>query len=433
MPALAVDAPTFHVKVKPVGEDAVRLDLGSRLVSLSYEDHERKADKLAIVIDNWDLAHFDDPIFTKGNLVEVSWGYPGNMAPPRKVKITKISGFQQLQVTALDLGTVMNTLGHQEAYENLTRAGVAELIAERNGFGSDQQYIQATRIVYPCQTQARVTDAQYMRRLAHREGFEFYIDFDGFHFHERVMDQAPVRKFIWYNAEDNSDGVVSIEVKNDVYAKPARVKVKAIDPDTKAIVEGEGSNDATNRKGTGEKTEFFVEVEKVSDNLEAFQKNLGDWERPAAVQGETGAADTKNDADKRFRKATQTAVKMSMVVIGDPSLIAKTVVRVEGVGKRLTGNYYVKGVKHEVSASYLTTLELISDGTRGYVRISDVLFEDPRPNSPANENEQDNKADPNTEDVSEDLTLMTEAFGALEDELSFFDRNGRRNLPGSAT
>jgi phage protein D len=430
-----VDAPTFFLRVKPVGEDAVRLDLGSRLLSLEYEDHERKADRLRVTVDNWDLAHFDDPIFKKGNIIEVQWGYAGNMSPPRSVKITKISGFQQLQIEALDKGTVMNTQARpDQVYENKTHAEIARAIAERNGYGTGAQFIQDNGITYPSRTQGRLTDAQFMRKLAHIDGYEFYIDFDGFHFHERVVEQDPVRRFVWYNAEQNREGVLSIEVKNDVYAKPGRVKSKAIDPDSKEEVTGTGSNEDTKRKGTGELAEFYIAVDQITDNLEFAQKNAGDWERPMAVQGETGAAATKNDADKRYRKASQVAVKMTMTVIGDPALIAKTVVRVEGVGKRLTGNYYIKAAKHSVSSSgYTTQLEMISDGTKGYVRVSDVLFEEKAKADKQPNEDPESGADANDKEPKEDeYVLAMREFGELEDTLGFFDAKGRQNLPSGS-
>lgn len=429
--AEVVDAPMFFLRVKPVGEDVVRLDLGSRLLSLEYDDNERKADRLRVTLDNWDLAHFDDPIFKKGNIIEVQWGYPGNMSPPRAVKITKIRGFQRLTIEGLDKGTVMNTKGRpDQAYENQTHAQIAQTVAERNGYGPEQQFIQDSGIVYPCRTQGRLTDAQYMRKLAHKDGYEFYIDFDGFHFHERVIGQDPVRRFVWYNAAQNRDAVLSIEVKNDVYAKPARVKVKCIDPDTKEVCEGTGSNEDTKRDGSGEIAEFFIAVEEFKDALEFSQKNAGDWERPHAAQGETGAASAKNEADKRFRKAEQVAVKMAMTVIGDPALIAKTMVRVEGVGKRLTGNYYVRAAKHAVSASgYTTALDLISNGTKGYVRLSDVLFEDKQKKKAKPTEDPESEADTNDKDVFEELNLAVREFGKGADELQFFDAKGRENLP----
>lgn len=435
----AVQAPTFYVKVKPVGDEAVRLDLGQRLLSLEYEDSERKADRFRVLVDNWDLAHFDDPIFKKGNELEVSWGYDGNLSPPRQCVITKISGFQQLEVEALDKGVLLHKKSRQETYTNMTRAEVAQVIAERNGYGFDQQFIQPTSARLGEVRQARLTDAQMLRRLANLEGFEWYIDFDGFHFHTRVMEQPPYRTFTWYNATDNRGGVLSIDVQNDVYAKPGRVTVKAIDPDTKQVVEGVGDNEETARKGTGEKAELFTLDIDVHDNLEISKVQAAEWERPAAVQGETGSDEVKTQADRRFRKATQTAVKMGMTVIGDPSLIAKTVVRVEGVGKRLTGNYYIKTARHNVSAAgYVTELELVSDGTRGYVRVSDVLDDDAQKQKMKAKEEPDSGADVNDKEGTgatkdeEDIEALLIELNAF-DELTFKpDQKQRQNLPSEA-
>lgn len=427
---MAISAPTFFIRVKPVGDTPVRVDLGERLLSLEYEDNERKADRLQLVIDNYDLTHFDDPIFKKGNIIEVSWGYPGFMSPVRECKITKISGFQQLQVEALDKAVLFNTKARHRFYEGWTRSEVAKDIAEQNGFGADRQFIQRTTVRYPAITQARLTDAQMLKRLAHKEGFEWYIDHDGFHFHERVLDQQPVRRFVWYYAQTNAEGVLAIDVQNDVYAKPGRVKVKAIDPDTKEKVEGSGSNDDTTRDGLGELSELYIAVDDTTDNLEFSQLNADDDEMPDAVQGEIGAQQAKEQADRRFRKAAQVAVKMNMTVIGDPLLLAKSVVRVEGVGKRLTGNYYIKSARHSVSAQgYTTELEMISDGTRGYQRISDLLLDDKKkakkkPTEPENGAAKNDK-DPKTDEG----ILVVDALGDHADELRYLENYQRENLP----
>ena len=75
--------PVFYVKVAPEGEGAERVDLSHKVLSFVFEDSEKKADKLLLTVDNWDLKNFDDPVWRKGNILEVSWGYPGDMAPAR--------------------------------------------------------------------------------------------------------------------------------------------------------------------------------------------------------------------------------------------------------------------------------------------------------------------------------------------------------------
>ena len=64
-------------------ESGEPLDLGDRLISFSYEDSERRADKVSLQLDNFDLSLFDREELMGGAVLEVSWGYAGNMAPPR--------------------------------------------------------------------------------------------------------------------------------------------------------------------------------------------------------------------------------------------------------------------------------------------------------------------------------------------------------------
>jgi len=67
----------------------------------------------------------------------------------------------------------MNKVTRCRTFENLTRADVVRKIAQDNGYGVTRQDIEDTTHLLPVITQARMTDAQLIRRLADREGFEF--------------------------------------------------------------------------------------------------------------------------------------------------------------------------------------------------------------------------------------------------------------------
>src|SRR5260370_35316566 len=45
-------------------------------------------------------------------------------------------------------------------------------------------------------------DALLLRHLAAREGFEFFVDFDGLHFPQRRVGQRPVRRLKWDHAPE---------------------------------------------------------------------------------------------------------------------------------------------------------------------------------------------------------------------------------------
>ena len=100
--------PVYFVRVKPEGSNSERVDLSERVLAFSFEDSEKKADKLVLTVDNWDLSNFDDPVWKKGNILEVSWGYPGEMAPAREVVIQKVTGFQTLSVAGHAKSVLMN-------------------------------------------------------------------------------------------------------------------------------------------------------------------------------------------------------------------------------------------------------------------------------------------------------------------------------------
>ena len=238
--------PTFFVRVVPEGRPPERVDLSERVLSFVYEDSEHKADKLVLSVDNWDLRNFDDLAWKKGNLLEVSWGYPGDMAPTRQVVIQKVTGFQVLAIEGHGTGVLMNKVARCRTFENVRRSDVVRRIAQDNGYGPAVQDIEDTQHVLPVITQARMTDAQLVRRLADREGFQFYVDFDGLHFHQRRLGQRPTRVLRWFTPPEVGE-ILTINIDNDVTAKPGAVTVRGRDPIRKKDIDERGSNDQTKR------------------------------------------------------------------------------------------------------------------------------------------------------------------------------------------
>jgi phage protein D len=348
--------PTYFVKVSPEGSSEERVDLSERVLSFVFEDSEKKADKLVLTVDNWDLKNFDDPVWCKGNILQVSWGYPGDMAPTREVVVQKVTGFQTLSVEGHATSVLMNKTARCRTFENMTRADVVRQVAQENGYGVNQQDIDDTEHVLPLISQARMTDAQLLRRLADREGFEFYVDFDGLHFHQRRLGQRPIRVLRWYTAPEVGE-VISINIENDVTAKPGAVSVRGRDPLTRKDIDERGSNAETKRESLAPVIEI-VDPETGSTRLE--KRNISEEVRPTA---EASSKTARREADARFRRSQQTTVELSATVLGDPSLLAKTVVEFQGISQRLSGKYYVKEAKHKIdNAGYTVELKCLRDG-----------------------------------------------------------------------
>ncbi|MCA9529334.1 MAG: phage late control D family protein, partial [Myxococcales bacterium] len=199
-PIVDRSAPGVRITLLPdeQAEGGEPLDLGGRIIAFTFEDAERKADQVSIQLDNFDLSLFDREDLAGGAVLEVSWGYPGNMAPPRRVVVRKLKGFTTLTLEGRATSVLMDRESKTRAFENMSRADVARAVAEEHGYEGTLVDVEDTGEVLEVINQTGETDARFLRRLASREEFEFYVDDGGFHFHERRQSAAPTHVFTWY-------------------------------------------------------------------------------------------------------------------------------------------------------------------------------------------------------------------------------------------
>jgi len=332
------------------------LDLGDRIIGFTFEDAERKADKVSLQLDNFDLSLFDRENLMGGAALEVSWGYPGNMAVPRRVVVKKLKGFTTLTIEGQATSVLLNREAKTRSWENVTRAEVARQVAEEHGHQGEFIDVDDTEEVFDVINQSGETDARFLRRLAAREEFEFYVDDGGFHFHERRQDAATTHVFTWF-ADPGRGDVLSINVESDLVKRAGRVTVRGRDPMQRTTIESSASNDTAVRSTLAEVVEV-VDPETGSTSLETRNATASVHPTSATTEGRA-----RRESAARFRRAERATVKMSMRVVGDPTLHAKSIVEVRGVSGLLSGKYYVTDVKHVVSSSgYTCDLKLTRDG-----------------------------------------------------------------------
>lgn len=369
---MARSAPFYSVElVRAAG--ATRLDLTESVERFEYTDRERAADKLTLTVDNENLSNFDDPVWKKGQLLDVSWGYSGNAAPTRRVVVQSVVGARTLQVEALGQELLFASERRARTFEDATRSEVVREIAREGGWSEDLLDVQETTIRYGSIVQARRTDAEFIRRLAILEGFEWYVDFDGFHWHERRLGQRPAKVYVWHSDPGRGE-VIDFEVENDVTARPGRVRVRGRDPMTGEDFEVEASNDAPSEATR----DVLAPIVEVGDPERFAGRLLDESTEPEARVAQTDVRATtsadaptaQREATARFRRAQQAAVKMRLTLVGDPGLLAKSVVECRNFGARLSLRYYVREVVHLIDpqgpSGYECRIKLISDGHGGH-------------------------------------------------------------------
>lgn len=391
-------APGIRIAVVPNSRSATSqpVNLDGRVLSFTFEDCEKKTDKVSLQLDNDDLSLFDNEALFGGVILEVSWGYPGNMAPPRRVVLKKIKGFNPLTVEGHASSVLLNRRTRTRIWKQKRRSDVVKEIGVENDFEGAFLSVEETEAVLDVINQAGETDAHFLRRLAREEGMEFWIDDTGMHWHERRLDLTPSHVFVW-KASKTGD-ILSINVESDLMRRAARVTVKGRDPVEKVSLEETANNDNTDRATLGHSREVVETVDVETGQTVAgiyqdiedplleqsrldVQVGYQDLENQQTVLDERNAIlltyavpesnqkQAKNKAAAKFKKAERRTVKLSMTVVGDPTLRAKSIVEVQGISSVLSGKYYVKEAKHTISSSgYTCDLKLIRDAKGVYAK-----------------------------------------------------------------
>ena len=402
------------------------LDLSQDILSFEYEESEKKIDVLKLTVENADLRYFDHILFEKGTKLRVSWGYAGAMAPPRVVTVLSVKGARTLTVEAQGGAVEMDKVGRTRSFDNRTRSDIVRQIAEENGFAEAEQFIEDTTVRAPVTSQGGLTDAKFCKRLADLEHFEFFVDFDGFHWHPRRLGQKPVRKLAYYLPPNVGD-IIDFNVENDVTAKPGKVETKGRDPLTKKDVGGTGSDTTTKRDtlaaipevqpGTASDAKPGSGPGLEVDPRSGSVKSVWGSEGETSVQPTTATnpVDAKKQADGAFKRTSLTAVQMTLDLVGDPNLVAKTTIEITGLGKRLSGKYYITELSHKLGSGYTMSAKVKTDGgNHGVNKKADP--------AKANLNTKD-AADPNA--LHEELTVDPKTG---EVKKQFFDARGRDSV-----
>lgn len=348
------DRPIYYVRVEVQGTGQPQpVDLTDRCLTFKFEEDEGKADKLTLTVNNYDLSNFDDPIWRKGNLIETSWGYPGQMTPARTCLIQSVKGARVLTVESLAKSIAMHKVHQMRTFRNVTRAQVVQQVAELNGYSGSRVHVDDTGVVYETVTQNRETDASFLMRLAKREGFQFWVDFDGLHWHKRRLGQQPLREFVW---RDGVGDMLDFNVDNDVTAKPASVTLQGRDPLSKSDIGVTGDNSSVARTG------LAPDLEVVDPRTGSTTQQANSGQAVIAHTSEASAAGAQRQANGHYANSLLTTVEMTIDAIGDPDVVAKTLITVKNV-RSLSGNYYVKGVTTEIGGSdYKMKLKVKRDG-----------------------------------------------------------------------
>jgi phage protein D len=344
---------------QPQGEDPMAR-FTDRLEAFEFSDHESKRDEATIALRNEDFALLDDPVFRKGQKILCAWGWPGAMGVPRRMIVTEVRGGNPLIVKAHDTSLLLDRVKRSQVWEDATDSEVATAIARAHGYEGTLLFCEETAARWPSVVQpGNLTDAGMLTRLARRNGFIWFIDATGLHWHRRPAEDAPTHTFIYRN--DPGIGTILDEprIEANLSKGVATVRVLARDPKTKQFVEAVVSGKTADLVSLGQADEMGDEDgadDPVSDRITRTEQIHGGYLAQAAAEAL---------AQARFRETAAGRYKLTLRVVGDATIAAKQIVDVYGISATTDGLYYTKEVVHRIGRDgYTVELQCQKDAQR---------------------------------------------------------------------
>jgi hypothetical protein len=356
-------------------------DQTMRVEKFEYIDADRDLGQLKLTVDNWDHYFFEHPAWVSGNLIRFFWGYPGRIQGPKYAIIDSVRGHQKLEIRCMEQAALSN-VAKDRLWKNTTRALIVAKLVQEGAFpGVTKVQIGSARPAEAKQfqlgvavsaalsipsfesllqekprdfQQSQLSNWEFCRRLSLEIGYEVFVEDDILHFHPRLLDRKPIKKYEWFTG---SGELLDFQLQNRrVLDRAGQYEVSGRDPIAMENLSATGSNETTNRNTLGR--------EGSTAQKTALRPNGSDGSlllgKTKVATPRSDAAAVENLADAYFRGAEQGEIEATAEVIGDPALKKARLVRITGISRALSGNFYVEQISHRIDRSgYRCNLKLI--------------------------------------------------------------------------
>jgi phage protein D len=358
--------PDFDVKV---GGLTLQADVRQRVQDVTYENSRDAADMFTVRLSDPDLSLADSDLYSVGASAEIHMGYAGNLQPMMLGEITAVqpslpqSGAPTLTLTGYDKSQRMrhNDPG-RVTYKELNDSLIAALIAAENLL-----IPVVDPAPFPTQdsTQQTGSDWALLTKLAERNGFELFVNWDKLYFRfPRPQTQRVVlewgRNLLSFEPRLSTATQAGIQVIRGYNYELAQTVVAvlpslALGGDIQAVFDRIGSNFVQQLIDLGRRV---VNDQPVKTPLDALVV-----------------------AKALLQQLLDGLYEGSGSCPGMPELAAGSQVEIRGVGKRFSGTYRLRKVTHTIGdGGYRTDFEVSqNNGTNVAALMRQKLQAEPSP------------------------------------------------------
>lgn len=338
-------APEFRIRIN--GKDAP-VKLQADLISASVFEDVDAVGMCTVTLYGWDgvkmeTKWIDDDLFRIGNPVEILMGY---QPAPVSLFVGEITGLEplfyegeapRLLVRGHDKRHRLMRQRRTRTFTNVRDSDIADQIASQAGLASD---VESTSTRIPYAIQHNQTDLEFLLERARRIGYEVLVDDRTLRFRKRGNAK---QELVTLHRDVE---LLEFLARLSTLGQTDEVVVRGWDPKQKKQLVGR-SKAADNPAGMGGATSG---PGMVKDRF--GQGTVVTVQTPIYAQ-----EDADQIASGIFSEMALGYICADCVCIGEPKLKAGTVVKIDGVGKRFGGSYYITACEHRygLKHGYRTT------------------------------------------------------------------------------
>jgi len=328
----------------------------AQVEEFEFDDLADGDDQITLTISDPTGELVDDPRFQARKEIEVSWGYPGLLSPVHKGILLEpevhFGESTTINLVALDKGSKLHGRAEQKVWKNIKYCDIARAIAERHSL---RAIVQETYRQFESLPQGNRSDYEFMVFLASEEKFEFYIDGEELHFHEKMKIRPPLETFVWFSGMEKTLLEFHPRYNTQEIKDEAETTAVGFDPETREPVIHIANAETKKTPGFGRKT---LQVNLANGDTKYSETETGH----VAATPHQKLDEVEKEAEAKRAEAEEKQVVATAKVIGIPYIRTQRTIVIQGVGDRFSGRWDVTRANHRIgSEGYVLRLELQRD------------------------------------------------------------------------
>lgn len=387
----------------------VELQLTDRLQSFHLIDNDKKLDKCEITFIDEEGLFTDPNRLLHGAVIDIAWGYPGDMSQKRRLIIRKIKlGLMQgrkfarrrrgflVTFTALAPGIITHSTAPEtnDVFEGRPLSSVVVEVAERLGFSTEGNGQYKATVVVPSDSDvvresitraASETYEQFLMRLADEYGLLYKKDAQkGMYFGPRNTEDAA-------SLVIDQDGkiLLGFDLEGDlIFGIPAGLTIAGLRPADQKIIKTTVNREttATKKGNTQPISNTKAEAESASDGPNTTTKQVEEVDSSiiigTAAVSAASALNKSHTVQEDFRPTTTDKAsaklarfynerikktwRLRVKIVGNVHVVAGSTILMQNFQTPLLeGLWYVKEVRHTIDqGGYVTELSCRRETSR---------------------------------------------------------------------